>query len=233
MELVCTNCNTAIPTKNVNIITDLAKCDYCNSVYRASSLLDSFSLKSVGRPPSESKMILRKFEDDLVEIFYPKKGFTLSVIPQLIMPILWLSFVSLWTFLATQSSILFALFSIPFWFIGLGMLYGVMNSIFESQTLLIDNKTFSIIKNRPIRSKIKEIRIRDIQIVRMKLWKTSAYKLIEQYSLLFKMQRSMEFGGFEVPAVISNTEVNYFFEEVNDAEQEWITSLLHNLVKSK
>lgn len=233
MELICRKCNTIILTQNINISTDLAKCDNCNSVYRASSLVDSFSIKVVSKPPRDTKMIFKAFNEDQIEILYPKKGFTLSIIPSLLFCVIWLSFISSITFMFPSKNVMFLLFSIPFWLIGLGMLKSLVNSIFETQIIRFSNNTLELIKNKPIGSKTIKIKTSDIQTIRMKLWKTSAYSLISQFNLLLKMQKSMEIGGFEVPAIIYNSKVEYFFEDVNDVDQEWITHLFYNLITYK
>ena len=40
MELLCPDCTASISTDNINISTDLAKCEKCNSIHKASELVD-------------------------------------------------------------------------------------------------------------------------------------------------------------------------------------------------
>jgi hypothetical protein len=40
MELKCPGCNSAIRTENVNITTDLAKCDFCHTMHKVGFVLN-------------------------------------------------------------------------------------------------------------------------------------------------------------------------------------------------
>ena len=59
----------------------------------------------------------------------------------------WLCFVAVWTTLALQGSILFALFSIPFWAVGLGMLAFNINTIFTRVELRFSPQHIEVVKN--------------------------------------------------------------------------------------
>lgn len=231
MELICPNCKATILPDNVNISSDLAKCDKCNSIHKASELADSKSIDKINNPPTGTKMTIKKGFDDSIELFYPKKGFTVSVIPQLFFSIFWIGFISFWTWGASQGSVIFAMFSIPFWLVGFGMLGGLINSISETQTLKISRTSLILKKERPIRPKNFEIKVKDIQSIRMKNLKMNPFSMFGNMKLMFKMQKSFGMGGIEMPAIISGVKTEYFFEDANDAEQEWVTSTLDNIIK--
>lgn len=231
MELICPNCKTTIHPDNVNITTDLAKCDKCKSILKASELADTKLIEKIYNPPSGTKIQVKKGFDGSVEMFYPKKGFTFSVIPQLFFTIFWLVFISFWTWGASQGSVIFALFSIPFWLLGFGMLGGLINSISETQTLNISRTTLILKKDRPIRPKTVKIGIKDIQSIRMKSLKMNPFTMFGNFKLMMKMQKSFGMSGIEMPAIISGVKTEYFFEDSNDAEQEWVTSALDSIIK--
>ncbi len=231
MELICPNCKAAISPDNINISSDLAKCDTCNSIHKASELADSKSINKINNPPSGTKIIIKKGLDDSVELFYPKKGFTLFVIPPLFFSLFWFGFISFWTWGASQGSLIFALFSIPFWLAGFGMLGGLLNSISESQTLKISRTTLTLKKDRLIWPKSFEIGIKDIQSVKMKSVKMNAFSMFGNFSMMTKMPKSFGMGGIEMPAIISGVKTEYFFEDANDAEQEWLISTLDSIIK--
>lgn len=231
MELICPDCKATISPDNVNIASDLAKCDKCNSIHKASELADSKSIDKINNPPTGTKMTIKKGFDDSIELFYPKKGFTASVIPQLFFAIFWLGFISFWTWGASQGSVIFALFSIPFWLIGFGMLGGLINSISETQTLKISRTSLTLRKERPIRPKTFEIKIKDIQSIRMKNLKMNPFSMFGNFKMMLKMQKSFSMGGIEMPAIISGVKTEYFFEDANDAEQEWVTTTLDSIIK--
>lgn len=231
MELICPDCKATISPDNVNISSDLAKCHKCNSIHKASELADSKSIDKINNPPSGTKMIIKRGFDDSIELFYPKKGFTASVIPQLFFSIFWLGFISLWTLGASQGSVIFALFSIPFWLVGFGMLGGLINSISETQTLKISRTSLTLKKERPIRPKNFEIQLNDIQSIRMKNLKMNPFSMFGNFRMMLKMQKSFGMGGIEMPAIISGVKTEYFFEDANDAEQEWVTTTLDSIIK--
>jgi hypothetical protein len=231
MELICPNCNASISPDNVNVSTDLAKCDKCNSIHRASELIEPKSIEKIINPPRGSKMIIKKGFDDSIELFYPKKGFTFSFVPQLFFIIFWFGFLCFWTYMAAQGSIIFAMFSIPFWIIGFGMFGGLINSILETQTLILSKTSLTLKKDRPIRPKRFDLKITDIQSIRLKPLKMNPFSLFGNFKVMMKMQKSLGMGGIEMPAIISGVETVYFFEDANDAEQEWVTTSLDYVIK--
>lgn len=231
MKLTCPDCKASISSINVNISSDIAKCDNCNSIYKASELVDSNTFDKLIQPPKGTKMIIKNGFDDSIEIYYPKRGFTAAMIPQLFFTIFWLGFITFWTWGASRGSVIFALFSIPFWLIGFGMLGGLINSISETQTLKLTRNTLTLKKERPIKPKNIEIKTKDIQSVRMKNLKMNPYSMFGNFKLMLKMQKSFSTGGIEMPAIISGVQTEYFFEDANDAEQEWVTTTLDSTIK--
>ncbi|MGB0880457.1 MAG: hypothetical protein ACPGTO_07815 [Polaribacter sp.] len=230
MKLNCPNCHSEISPKNINISTDLAKCDKCNSIHKASVLLNSLEKKDIN-PPNGSKIKMKKGTDGNIEFIYPKKGFSASLIPQLFFAIFWLGFISFWTLGASQGSIFFALFSIPFWIIGLSMIIGIINSVSEIQILSLSQNMLTIKRLRPIRPKTFETQLQDIQSIKMKGMKMNPFSMFGNFKHMMKMQGS--FGSaIEVPAIITGQKTEYFFNDANDAEQEWITTVLDKLVNA-
>lgn len=229
MKLECSNCKSEIKSENINISTDLAKCDNCGSVLKVSELTSSVENLDTN-PPNGSKISISKGADGQFELTLPKKGFSLSVIPQVLFSIFWLGFISFWTWGASQGSIFFAMFSIPFWFVGISMITGVINSANEIQKVSLNKNTLSIKRLRPIRAKSFETKLGDIQSIKMKGIKMSPFSVFGNFRQAMKMQSS--FGSpIETPAIITGMKTEHFFEDANDAEQEWVTKLLGGLVK--
>jgi hypothetical protein len=228
MNLNCPNCDAKIKAENINILTDLAKCDKCNSIHKASDLSNPLEKNDVN-PPNGSKIEMKKRLNGNIELTYPKKGFSISLIPQLLFSIFWLGFLSFWTWGASQGSTFFALFSIPFWLIGLSMITGIINSVNEIQILTLDQNKLTVKRLRPIRPKTFETELKNIQSIKMKGMKMNPFSMFGNFSHMMKMQRS--FGSaIEVPAIITGHKTEYFFDDANDAEQEWVTRVLERLV---
>lgn len=81
---------------------------------------------------------------DRLEIFIPPSGWSFELIPFLGFALFWNGFLVVWTLGAAKASIFFALFSIPFWIVGIGMLVGSVAGIAGNARLIITNTTFTI-----------------------------------------------------------------------------------------
>ena len=230
MELICPSCKATINPENVNISTDLAKCDKCNSIHKASELVDTKSIERINNPPVGTRIQIKKGFDGSIEMFYPKKGLTVSMMPQMFFTLFWLGFICFWTWGASQGSVIVAMFSIPFWLVGFGMLGGIISSISETQTLKVNKTILTLKKDRPLKPKNFEVAIKDIQSIRMKNIKMNPFSMFGNFKMMFKMQKSFGMGGIEMPAIISGVKTEYFFEDSSDAEQEWVTSALDSFV---
>ena len=224
-ELICPNCNGTIEDDNINIATDLAKCGRCGAINKVSSIISAQDDKSFMTPPKGSTIEVSKELGDAVKFFIPKKGITISDIPQLFFSIFWLGFICFWTWGAAQASIFFALFSIPFWLIGLTMISGIINSINETQTLTVSKTQLILEKTRPINGKKFEFNLPDIQEIKMTHMKAGPFSVFSNPRYMWRLQWS--FGaGLVLPAIISGSGTEYFFEAANDAEQDWMTKYL-------
>lgn len=230
MELICSNCHKAIDTNNINIATDLAKCGNCGAIHKASALVPSSDDKKLASPPAGSKIQMTKEMDGSIKIFLPKKGFTTSDIPLVFFAIFWLGFISFWTIMAVRGSILFAMFSLPFWFIGIAMLISVINSIKETQAVIVTRNSVIIEKNKPVNGKRYEFTYPVIHAIKMNQYKPGPFSAFSNPRFMFR--NSWSFGaGIHLPAIISGSGTFYFFESANDAEQEWVTAFLDGKVK--
>lgn len=96
--------------------------------------------------PMGSKVELERTGDHL-RIAIPPGLFTASSIFMLGFNAFWLTFITIWTTFALQGSILFALFSIPFWAVGLGMLAFNVNNIFTHTELHFSPQHIQVKKN--------------------------------------------------------------------------------------
>lgn len=76
-------------------------------------------------------------ERDGLRVTMPPRGFTLGTLGGIALTIFWFSFISLWTWGAAHGSIFFALFSLPFWFVGLGMVHAWMKGAWQTDELYL------------------------------------------------------------------------------------------------
>jgi hypothetical protein len=229
-ELNCPNCNWALDSENINIATDLAKCENCGTICKASSLVSRQYDESLETTLKGSTIEITKELGDTVKIFFPRKGLTLWHIPQLFFLVFGFFFMTFWIREASQGSIFFALFSLPFWFVFSAMLIGIINSVFETQTLTVTNGQLTLEKKRPIKGKIIKLNFSDIQEIKLKFMKAGPFSAYSNPRYMWRNQWS--FGsGIEMPAIVSGSGTLYFFEDANDAEQNWVTKYLNNKVR--
>lgn len=229
-ELNCPNCNRALDSDNINITTDLAKCEHCGTISKASSLVTSQDDKSLATPPKGSSIEVTKEMGDTVKVFFPRQGMTLSHVPQLFFLVFGFCFMTFWTWGASQGSIFFALFSLPFWFVFSAMLVGIINSVYETQTLTVSKGQLTLEKTRPVRGKVIEFNLSDIQEIKTTHMKAGPFSAFSNPRYMWRLQWS--FGaGLVMPAIISGSGTEYFFEAANDAEQDWVTKYLNNKVR--
>lgn len=230
MKLICPKCKAEIIYENINIETDLAKCDECKSFHKASKLIAG----DVKKPENSdnllrgSKIDINTSVDNSIELFFPKKDFSGSAMFILGFAIFWLFFISVWTLFAIRGSIIFAMFSIPFWLIGFFMLKSSINSIFETQTLKLTRNIFTIMKHRPFGTKRIEIPVNEIREIQMKTYTNN--NIFKAFNNVSAMPKRPHYFGTEIkmPAVVYGVNTKYFFEKANNIEKEQVIRLLNN-----
>ena len=231
MKLKCPSCSNIIDADKINLVTDLAKCVQCDSIHTVSKLaksqLSSNDYNS-SSPPSGSKITLRKVRRNEYEIFYPAKGFSTSIIPMIFFSLFWLGFIAFWTWGASQGSTFFALFSIPFWIVGIAMILGIVNSMRATQTIKITRQNIIIEKNRPLFSKNYSCYYNEIHSVKMSSNSITPFNAFSNLSFNVK-----GYGNNKVilsPAILTGAKTIYFFEQANEAERDWIIKFLESLI---
>jgi len=110
------------------------------------------------------------------------------------------------------------------------MFAGLINSINESQTLTITRGQLTLEKTRPINGKRFEFNLPDIQEIKMTPMKLGPFSAFSNPGYMRRLQWS--FGaGLVMPAIISGSGTQYFFENANEAEQDWVTKYLNSKLR--
>lgn len=107
------------------------------------SLLSTIDSPSILGPPTGTKVRLRKTADEL-DILIPPPGFSGEIVGTALFAIAWNSFILFWTWGALDGSIFFALFSLPFWGVGIGMLLQVLAALFVRTHLKINQQHMTL-----------------------------------------------------------------------------------------
>lgn len=222
MQLLCPTCKSEITSDNMQISSDIAKCTSCNSIHKISELIELVKPVS-SSPPAGSVIEMTQGRNETLEILYPKTGFTRKLAPVLLFATVWLLFITFWTIFALQGSIVFALFSIPFWLIGIGMVLWTFNNAFTSEVIMVEKRQITLKKRRFFFKVNVIINIKDIVSIGLQqsLGKSEAGKNLSSL-------RTSNIGGN--PAITTANGTDYFFVFANTNEQKWMVDFLNNLV---
>lgn len=214
MNIYCPGCRDAVNHEDLNIQTDLGKCRNCGHVFRVSEAFESFAADiTPDKMPETSKLKLNKLSDSSYEISQPGGGLKSVGCATLVFSVFWLGFVAFWTLMASQAGF-FALFSLPFWFVGLGMLVFSVNSMTEIQKLIVSSDSLRVVKTRLAFSKDVTIPLENIKSIGMDDWQ----------------MRNNSNRAQKVPAIFYGVTKIKFFEYANREDQFWIVSFLKKLL---
>lgn len=133
----------------------------------ALQLLEQPSSGLTVKQPTSSKVSLTK-DFNALEILIPPIGFNLAIVGLSLFAIAWNSFILLWTAAAVSApfpvNLVFALFSLPFWGAGIGMVVTILFSLFgrvrlclNQQQIALTYELFGLKYHRPRPAKRQDI----------------------------------------------------------------------------
>jgi hypothetical protein len=187
-------------------------------------------------PPESSRIQMKKGYRNNIELVMPRKGFSFSAVPGLLFSFIWLGFVAVWTLLASAGGVGFALFSIPFWIIGLLILGATVGSAFSTQTLVIDNNQLTFSRTQLFGKKTRQFSIRDIDSIEISPVTNRLLKSLNRpgTSAGVRVRKGDHMHNTRpllTPAIHSQGTVTHFFEHVNEEGQEWTVTFLGQFVQ--
>lgn len=192
-----------------------------NAIFNNSNFdLLPFESNAFSQPPKGSRIEI--FETSAaLEIEIPPRKFTGIDLFPIGFTVFWLGFVTIWTSLALFGGAGFmALFSIPFWLVGFGMLSGLVGSLIQRQTIEIDRYLLKITKKSILRTKIYEFDIEDIDFVGMK--KADFQNSFKNMSNAKNQAGSTNKNNKPIlPTLSIGIKNHVFLEHVTEAEQYW------------
>ena len=223
MKLTCPKCGAAIDAAHVNIAADLAQCTACGEVFRASELVEAEGEGSLEQP-SGSRIVFTA-TGDAATFAIPRAGFSKGMIFPAAFAAFWLGFVAVWTVLAAFASLLFALFSIPFWLAGFAMAGGLLNAVLERQRITLGPAGIEIERSRPVLSKRAVIPYADISAIGMEnAAPSNPFAAFRQLRRASSVDEAL--GVLSVPTVSHGVEKTHFAANVSRAEMEWVVGVL-------
>jgi|GEM_PF-732586 len=159
MKPICPSCHQEIPVEDVNLNTGLGRCRYCNEIFEIPELVEHIKKIQVAPAsevpkappvkPADSRIrLIRKNDKMLIDV--PPWGLNGPAVGILLFSLFWLGFVAFWTAGALGlffhpgqfpkwENIAFALFSIPFWLVGLALFGGALAGMFSRRIVYLDS----------------------------------------------------------------------------------------------
>ena len=153
----CPQCSTKMALGRREPILTCGTCGFRAS--RTEWILHRFKTESPedqtadpDQPPANTKIVRRELNDNTIAWEVPPSGNSSGM---LFFAILWTGFIALWTTLALIGTIqsedaegmIFPLFSLPFWAVGIGMLYFGLRAKFAVHLFLVDSKEFIMVRS--------------------------------------------------------------------------------------
>lgn len=217
MNLKCPQCSYQVSNTAINIQTDLAKCDFCNHVFKISEQIHSEldlekpRLKPNTQPPQGSRIKVLQEGFDAVAYELPANGLTLESMLMIGFAIVWFFSLTLFSFFGSFFDSQFSLFSIPFWGAGLFVVAFAVNMITEKQKFTLLNTSLQFEKKRILFSKTHTI----------------DYSTIYDVKEVTKTHHSKDGTRVSVnPMILTGADEISFFERASQAEKEWMIALL-------
>jgi eukaryotic-like serine/threonine-protein kinase len=163
--------------------------------------------------PLGSRIELKKTDSGLkVEI--PPTGLRGDGASILSFAIFWNGFLIVWTSMALRAG-LFALFSIPFWIIGIGMAYAGLSIVFGKVCLVISDHTFSVDWEVLGFKRHVQGKTQDLRQVELK----SSYEVNNQPVMELRLNQGIYVHKFGLG--LSRPEKEWLMQEINDFLETW------------
>lgn len=213
----------------LNPVSDLAKCDECGQL-NSIEALDYEPTKRVNlyEVPKGSAFEISQGPNKSLTIYYPPQGFHWMHFFFIPFTTVWVGFVGFWTFMAAKGSWIFALFSIPFWYAGMGMIRGIYLNIRTWEKLEIGRQYITHSIGTGSKGTKRQFAMSTVQDIGLRYYKKNKVGISKSF-------QSMRFDPKKVrtadqqPAILLEDEEVFFFERASDQEQDWVIALLNDV----
>jgi hypothetical protein len=214
----CPNCQKKQRLPAGQAIITCSQCGFRGSrsewALRSIEVEDAVPTVDPDIPPEGTKIVRRQVSERSIAWEVPPSGRSSGL---LFFAILWLGFVTFWTFgalFATASSdepgsLFFPLFSTPFWAVGIGMLYYALRAKFAKHLFLIDDREFIMVRSffrRKSRKSLKRSTLKWVQ-------KKEFYQ--QNYSPVYGIEIRGEDGKVRFGTTLTEEEKNWIAADMN------------------
>lgn len=187
--------------------------------------------KEVTIKPS-SKIIVEETRNQQSLVTIKPEGFSSKLLFILFFATFWNGFLVVWTTLALTASILFAAFSIPFWLVGLGLLFGIITSLFGVQEFIIRDQDLIVRKRTPISKGETIIPYKNLISIEKKNHLAMENKTVNSFRMV--ASSSVDSGIIsETPVITHNQGTLFIGEHLSNNDKEWLVDYLNDKIVSK
>lgn len=249
MELNCTNCQDNIDAALANVQTDLIQCPNCKTIHQLSQLMEGQSsyTKPVRSgyssryevfsgdeplPPVPAGSDIQVFPTySSVEFSIPPGGFGAMDAFLTFFTLFWIGFVAVWTFFASQAFFVMALFSLPFWWVGMQLAQNLIRRLFEHQTIILDAQMLKIVRKGVFVNNTEELTVNQIDTI--DFLPANLKRGFRNIGMGNNQRKMMTNGKTQMvlPTIRVGVKDYSFFENAKEAEQEWAIKILADMVR--
>lgn len=142
MKVNCPECGRQIAAGDISLDSGWAKCASCDEVFELARLVPGYTPRATtgadlpDRPFDATAIVQR--EDRTLVAHLPAQGMRAGTWGLLGFMVFWLGFIAFWTVGAAAAGGAFAMFSIPFWGVGLTMLGSIVWMSRGTRSVYID-----------------------------------------------------------------------------------------------
>lgn len=178
------------------------------------------------------KIIVEEIRHGLGVVTIKPEGFSAKLGFLIFFATFWNSFLVVWTTLALSASLLFAVFSIPFWVVGIGLLIGIITAIFGIQEFIIRESDLIVRKRTPFNKGETIIPYKDLISIEKKNHLKMDHKTRNSFKLM--TSSSSDSGLVSETPVITYNKGNLFIgEHLSNSDKEWLVNYLNEKITPK
>lgn len=150
MQITCKQCGADVSADNINIDSLVAKCSFCNAVFRFDD-----QLEPAQRPPAPPRLKVSmpkgiEVQPTVNRLEIVRKWFSLKILFFTAFTVFWDGFMIVWFSIAiSQQQWMMAAFGTIHGIVGLGLLYYVLAG-YLNRTIMTVNRSLFTIKHTPI-----------------------------------------------------------------------------------
>lgn len=180
-------------------------------------------------PSHSDQIIVEDADSDQSVVTLKPRGFHASLLIVILFALFWNGFLVVWTYFAYTATIFMALFSIPFWIVGVTMIFGIFQAFFGSQELIIRRRDLIIRKFNLFRRTEEIIPYRFLNGIELQ----DFYKLSNKTNNGMRMLASgaNDSGFLSKTPTVSYDGSHYFFgEHLSDKDRKWLVDYLNEKI---